>query len=165
MQQGKRGSMQKISIDKMSENDIQNVAELEKLCFSRPWSESAFKGALENENDYFICAKIGVQFAGYAGMYSAADEGYVYNIAVHENFRNMKVGGTLILELLNYCEKINLDFLSLEVRSSNIPAIRLYEKCGFIKKGVRKNFYDFPKEDAVIMTHYINEIKNNAIDV
>lgn len=159
MQQEKRGSMQKIDVDKMTENDILDAAELEKLCFSRPWSENAFKGALENENDYFICAKIGSRFAGYAGMYSAAGEGYIYNIAVHENFRKMKVGETLIQALLDYSKKINLDFLSLEVRSSNIPAIRLYEKCEFIKNGIRKNFYDSPKEDAVIMTNYIDKIK------
>ncbi len=150
--------MQKININKMTENDVSNAAELEKLCFSAPWSQDAFKSELKNENSYFISAKIDSQFAGYAGMYSAADEGYVYNIAVHENFRNMKVGRTLICALLDHCRKSHLAFLSLEVRCSNVAAISLYEKCGFQKAGIRKNFYDFPKEDGVIMTYYI-EVK------
>lgn len=141
----------------MTENYILNATKLEKLCFAVPWSYGAFESELKNENAYFIYAKIDSHFAGYAGMYSAADEGYIYNIAVHENFRNMKVGQALINALLGHCSKSHLNFLSLEVRCSNIPAIRLYEKCGFQKIGVRKNFYDFPKEDAVIMTYYFKE--------
>lgn len=147
--------MQKISINEMTETDILDIAELEKLCFSNPWSQESFKSELKNENAYFICAKIDSRFAGYAGMYSAADEGYIYNIAVHKDFRNMKIGQALISALLVHCAKINLGFLSLEVRSSNVPAISLYEKCGFQKEGVRKNFYDFPKEDGMIMTYHI----------
>ncbi len=141
----------------MGENDVLSAAKLESLCFSRPWSQDAFKSTLKNQNSYFISAKLGAQFAGYAGMYSAAGEGYVYNIAVGENFRHMKVGETLVRELLSHCEKIGLSFLSLEVRTSNIPAICLYKKCGFQKMGVRKNFYDFPKEDGVVMTYYFKE--------
>ena len=150
----KRGSMQKIDIMKMTKGDISAAAELEKLCFSHPWSENAFKNELENKNSYFACAKIGSQFAGYIGTYSVAGEGYIYNIAVHENFRHIKVGESLIHALLSYCKKISLDFLSLEVRISNIPAIHLYEKCEFKNEGIRKNFYDSPKEDALIMTYY-----------
>jgi ribosomal-protein-alanine N-acetyltransferase len=146
--------MRKISINKMTKDNISDAAELEKLCFSCPWSSDSFESALENKNSYFICAEINFKFAGYAGMYSAADEGYIYNIAVHEEFRNMGVGEALIRNLLEYSEKKCLGFLSLEVRASNAAAIHLYEKCKFIKNGIRKNFYDSPQEDAVIMTCY-----------
>ena len=136
-------------------SDINKVAEIEKKCFSfSALSEKSLKDSLENELYYFICAKNGSEILGYAGMYSIHPEGYILNIAVDEKFRGHKIGSKMVLNLLNHAKNLGLEFLSLEVRKSNIAAINLYKKFGFKGIAVRKDFYDKPKEDAVIMTNY-----------
>ena len=152
----RRGLMQKINILPLEKKDIFEIVKLEKLYFSQPWSEKAFLDAFDGGNSYFVVAKItGNLIVGYGGMYSAGSEGYVYNIAVREDFRGQKIGQAIIKKLVDYSFEKNLEFLSLEVRASNIPAINLYKKTGFKIIGERKNFYSFPKEDALIMTLFL----------
>ncbi len=147
--------MQKIKLNPFEGHDIKNAAKLEKECFSSPWSEKGFEDAINEGLSYFIAAKSETDdFLGYAGMYSAADEGYIYNIAVCEKYRLKGVGSALLNNLLEHSKKLGLSFLSLEVRISNLNAIKFYEKIGFKKIGIRKNFYDLPKEDGVIMSYY-----------
>lgn len=147
--------MQKISIKTFDECDIEKAVELEKECFSSPWSKKGFEDAIKEGLSYFISARSeSNDFMGYAGMYSASGEGYVYNIAVCEQYRSMGVGSALLKNLLEYSRKLGLEFLSLEVRISNLTAIKFYKKLGFKELGVRKNFYDFPKEDGLIMSYY-----------
>lgn len=154
--------MQKININPFDKSDIEEAVKLEKECFSSPWSEKGFECAINEGLSYFISAKNETgDFMGYAGMYSAADEGYIYNIAVWTEYRSNGVGSALLKNLLEYSEKSGLLFLSLEVRKSNINAIKFYEKLGFKELGIRKNFYDFPKEDAVIMSYYFNKNTEN----
>lgn len=148
--------MPKIDFSLMTFKEIPEVAKLEEKCFSSPWSEKALAESLQNESSYFVCAKSGEKVAGYSGMYYICDEGYVFNIAVDENFRKMKIGTNLLKHLTDFSKSKNLKFLSLEVRQSNIAAINLYEKLGFKNLGIRKNFYEFPKEHAVIMTLYFD---------
>lgn len=148
--------MPKIDFSLMTFKEIPEVAKLEEKCFSSPWSGKALAESLKNEFSYFVCAKSGEKVAGYAGMYYICGEGYVFNIAVDENFRKMKIGTNLLKHLIDFSKSKNLKFLSLEVRQSNIAAINLYEKLGFKNLGIRKNFYEFPKENAVIMTLYFD---------
>lgn len=147
--------MTEIQIEDFLETDIKSAVKIEEMCFSKPWSENSFKSALENQCSKFFAAKKNGLLAGFSGMYTAAQsEGYVYNIAVNPAFQKQGIGTALTLKLLEYSEKNHLEFLSLEVRESNDSAISIYEKCGFRKIGIRKNFYDCPTENAFIMTHY-----------
>lgn len=154
--------MQKIKVSPFDEFDIDQAVELEKECFSSPWSKKSFEDAINEGLFYFVSAKNeNNDFLGYAGMYSAADEGYICNIAVCEKYRSMGIGKALLKNLLEYSGKLNLSFLSLEVRRSNWDAIKFYEKLGFKDLGIRKNFYDFPKEDAIIMSYYFDKKAEN----
>ena len=131
---------------------IPGIAELERKCFSRPWSEDALRGELENENAHFVAAvdETG-RVIGYAGLQCILDEGYIDNVAVDPDFRRQGVAGALLEEFLRLGGE-QLAFLTLEVRSSNAPAIALYQKYGFVQAGLRRNYYDAPREDALIMT-------------
>ena len=136
-------------------NDVQKIYDIEKECFSTPWSENSISSAINANNTYFaIAQRDNKEVIGYAGLYFVCKESYMYNIAVKYNLRNFGVGTKLVNNLKNFCIKNAMEFLSLEVRKSNIPAIKLYQKMNFKIVGSRKNFYSFPTEDALIMTVY-----------
>ena len=131
---------------------IPAIAEIERLCFSHPWSENALREELFNDTACFIAAVTDEgEVVGYAGLHCVLDEGYIDNIAVRPQYRRQGVAGELLEAFLRF-GAANLAFLTLEVRQSNLPAIALYEKYGFFKVGQRKNYYDAPKEDAILMT-------------
>lgn len=131
---------------------IPAIAEIERLCFSHPWSENALREELFNDTACFIAAVTDDgEVVGYAGLHCVLDEGYIDNIAVRPQYRRQGVAGELLGAFIRFGEA-NLAFLTLEVRQSNLPAIALYEKYGFFKVGRRKNYYDSPREDAVLMT-------------
>jgi len=121
--------------------------EIEKECFSAPWSEESFKSA---ENTRFYLYFEDQKVVGYVGIYSVLDEGYITNIAVLKNYRKKGIATKLLKELTE--KENNLSFISLEVRASNIAAISLYEKFEFKQEGIRKAFYSNPKEDGLILT-------------
>ena len=147
--------MLKANILELKNEDVLMVAEIEKECFSKPWSEKAIKTEINNDLSYFVVAKVGNEVVGYGGMYSVMGEGYIYNIAVKRKYRKFGIGTNIVNELVNYSKIKSLNFLSLEVRKSNTPAINLYSNCGFKKIGNRKNFYTNPLEDAIIMTKFL----------
>ena len=141
----------------MAQSHIKEVAEIEKECFSDPWSEEGLSSELNNDTAYFyVCEKQG-QVAGYVGTHIVLDECYIANVAVKPTFRRMGFAE----KLLDFAEKNarekNCSFISLEVRVSNIPAINLYKKRGYISQGERKNFYSHPTENALIMTKTFSE--------
>ncbi len=146
--------IKKIYIRKMTFDDARTVEEIEKDSFSDPWSERSIKNGIIKQDNYFIVAEKNDTILGYAGMYFVLTEGYMYNIAVKRVYRNQGIGGMLLDSLLMHCKRAKLDFLSLEVRCSNISAIKLYENKGFSQIGKRKHFYKSPEEDALIMTKY-----------
>lgn len=137
----------------MDKTHIEDIANIEKICFNSPWSYNGIKEELYNPNAYFIVFKEKT-VVGYAGMYSVCSEGYINNIAVLPEFRNRGIAKQLLDDLLGYSVLNNLDFLSLEVRISNEAAINLYCSRNFKKVGIRKSFYSKPKEDALIMTRF-----------
>ncbi|MDO4380339.1 MAG: ribosomal protein S18-alanine N-acetyltransferase [Clostridia bacterium] len=145
------------TVVKMTLDDVSAVAELEKECFSAPWSEASLSESLLNGNSVFLCAKEGKKTVGYIGTSVVFDEAYVSDIAVSKSERRKGVGEKLLVECEKICREKNCSFLSLEVRKSNFAAIALYEKCGFVLVGERKNFYSEPRENALIMTKYFKD--------
>lgn len=136
---------------KMRTADAFAVAELERRVFSRPWSERGFCDALNRSDTVFLVAEDADGVAGYIGMYEAAGEGEITNVAVAPEKRRAGVGYALLNRLLKIARERGIARIVLEVRVSNADAVRLYERCGFTRCGVRKNFYDFPREDAYLM--------------
>ena len=137
-------------------DDAAAIAEIEKVCFSSPWSETAIKDAMNNSTCFFKAVK-GQKTVGYVSLYTVFDEGYVNNIAVLPEYRRQGIASLLLEKLTDFAKEKNLSFISLEVRASNISAISLYEKFGYKKEGERKNFYTSPQENAIIMTRRKNE--------
>lgn len=129
------------------------VAEIERMNFSHPWTEKMLQEELDNMLSSFICAlgENGVVM-GYAGLTVVAGEGYINNIAVRQEYRRQGVASELLKVFLRFGKAQGLSFLTLEVRASNEAAKRLYMKHGFAQVGRRKNYYDDPKEDAILMT-------------
>ena len=128
------------------------LAELEKLCFSEPWSENALLEEIDNPAAYFIAAVDGNEVLGYGGMHTVFGENYIDNIAVFPEYRGRGVGRAVTQALVEKAKADNGVFITLEVRASNTPAITLYTSLGFETVGVRKRFYTEPEEDAVLMT-------------
>ena len=127
------------------------VAELEKLCFSDPWSEKSVASELDNPLSLWLVALDGDRVAGYVGSQTVMDESDMMNVAVHPDYRKLGVATGLIVGLVEELHKKGSRCLTLEVRASNAPAISLYEKLGFLQAGLRKNYYHNPKEDALIL--------------
>ena len=136
----------------MTEEHIPQIAALERACFSHPWSEDALRDELWNDSAVVIVAEgEDGTVLGYAGLQTVLDEGYINNVAVDPRFRRQGVAGQLIEAFLRF-GAAKLAFLTLEVRASNAPAIALYEKYGFTQAGRRRDYYDDPREDALLMT-------------
>ena len=145
------------TISKMSERDISEIADIEEMCFSEPWSENSLKEELTNDTARFYVLRDNENLLGYIGANNICDEVYITNVAVNENARGKGYGKMLVNHLIKQCELENALFVTLEVRESNKNAIALYEKCGFKKVGERKNFYSKPTEDGLIYTLYLKE--------
>ena len=138
-------------IVKMNESHVKAVAELEKICFSDPWSENSVASELKNKLALWLVAEEEGRVAGYIGSQTCGDESDVMNVAVHPDFRRRGIAENLVNGLVEELKAIESRCLTLEVRASNVPAISLYEKLGFLEVGRRKNYYRNPREDALIM--------------
>ncbi len=140
-----------IQVVPMAAEHISALAELEKQCFVDPWSEKALAEELTNPNAVFRVALKDGEVAGYVGMIHVLDEGDICNVAVFDSFRRQGIATALIQHLVDYAVEKQLAFITLEVRESNSGARKFYETMGFENIGLRKNFYDNPKEHAVLM--------------
>ena len=138
-------------IEPMTSAHVAQVAELEKLCFSDPWSENSVASELKNQLSLWLVALDGDTVAGYVGSQSVLGESDMMNVAVHPDYRRQGIAEELILQLISVLRENGNHCLSLEVRVSNAPAIALYEKLGFAQVGRRPNYYRNPKEDACIL--------------
>lgn len=141
-----------MTIERMNKNHIVQLAEIEKACFSSPWSAQAFTDELQKESSVFFAACENSAVLGYAGLYDILGDGFITNVAVRPECRRCGTGLLLVQVVLNYAKAHRMNFVTLEVRKSNSSAIRLYEKAGFQVVGERKNFYTRPMEDALLMT-------------
>ncbi len=138
-----------MKIAPMTIEDAKELAVLDKLCFSVPWSEKSFCEEAENPLATYFVAREDDKIVGYGGIWNVSGEGQITNIAVHPDMRKKGIASRILealIECATLCEKI-----FLEVRESNTAAICLYEKYGFTKCGVRKNFYHSPVENGIIM--------------
>ncbi len=140
-----------ISIEKFSKEHLDDVYKIESACFSHPWSKADLENQLGLDTSYFVVALDGETAVGYMGLQIFCGEGYVTNVAVLPEYRRQGIAQKLILKELEN----EMNFITLEVRKSNAPAINLYQKMGFENVGVRPRFYTAPDEDAVIMTKNI----------
>jgi len=145
------------SIQNVREEQLDQIEQLEQLCFSVPWPRDALRRQLPDDNHVFLAATDGGRVLGYVGMMFVLDEGYISNVAVAPAFRRRGIADALIAELLRRADALSLSFVTLEVREHNIPAISLYENCGFVRVGLRKNYYQKPCENAVLMTKYLEK--------
>jgi len=145
-----------VSIGPMHFEHLDALAEIESAAFSRPWSYDALAEELQNPLAVFYVAEdLTIERAvGYIGMHHILDEGFITNIVIHPGYRRRGIATALLRELIEYAEAKELARLTLEVRQSNSEAIALYEAHGFEQDGVRPDFYDSPKEDAVIYSLY-----------
>ena len=143
--------MSEIIIRKMLPEDLAQVCEIEKDNFSMPWSEKSFLDSMQRTDTVFLVAADEGEVAGYLGCYCVAGSGEITNVAVKESMRRRGVGGLLLQKLYEEGAVLDCEEFFLEVRESNAPAIALYSQQGFVKEGIRKNFYEKPVEHAVIM--------------
>ena len=146
-----------VIIRQMQESDIKEIADLEKVCFSEPWSENSLRDELDNETARFYVLRDSEKLLGYIGANNICNEVYITNVAVNSTCRGKGYGKILVNHLIQQSELEKAFFITLEVRKSNENAIALYEKCGFKLIGERKNFYSKPIEDALIYTYYLEE--------
>lgn len=148
-----------VRIVPMNGDHLDEVAELERVCFSVPWSRNMLAEELENDLSAFLVALDDQdRVAGYAGLQVILDEGYITNVAVRPDCRKQGVASQLLQVFLNFAQANHLAFLSLEVRASNYDAIALYGSRGFRSVGRRSNYYEHPREDAIIMTkEFVND--------
>ena len=142
-----------VRIVPMTADHLGEVAELERLCFSVPWSRNMLAEELDNALSAMLVALDDQgRVAGYAGLQVILDEGYITNVAVRPDCRRQGVAGQILQVFLDFAQAQGLAFLTLEVRASNQAAILLYGSRGFRGMGRRKNYYEHPREDAIIMT-------------
>ena len=136
-------------IVEMKAEHIPEIARLETVCFSSPWSEKSLSEEIENENSHFLVA-VSEKVLGYIGVQEICGEAYITNVAVFREYRTHGIGRALLKSAYFGAKERNCEFITLEVRESNIAAIALYESEGFEKAGIRKNFYSSPTENGVI---------------
>ena len=151
--------MEAVKILPMGEEHIAAIAALERECFSSPWSEDALRAQLGRPSAVFLTACQGEEVLGYLGMDRVLDEGYIANVAVFPAHRREGVASALLSALIAYGEREGMSFLTLEVRPSNLGARALYQAHGFQPVGERKNFYQNPAEDALLLTRYLNQVR------
>ena len=140
-----------IEIVKMDETHVAQIAELEKICFSDPWSENSIAYELTSRLSFWLVAVEDGKVVGYIGSQSVLGEADMMNVAVHPQHRRRGIAEALVNALSQNLKQRDNVCLTLEVRASNDPAIALYEKLGFTQVGLRKNYYRNPKEDALIL--------------
>ncbi len=140
-----------ITVIPIEQSHVERIAELEKLCFSDPWSEKSIASELNNPLSLWLAALEGDAVVGYIGSQTVCGESDVMNVAVHPDWRRKGIGQMLIQCLIGQLQQKGSTSLTLEVRASNAAAIALYEKLGFYQTGRRPNYYRNPKEDALIL--------------
>lgn len=147
-------------IRKMKPEDVPQAAEIERECFSQPWSEKVYSETLANPSACYLVAELEEETSddrverkiiGTCGLMNVLGEADISNVAVRKAYRGRGIAGVMLQELIGAGREAGVETFFLEVRVSNIPAIRTYEKCGFQNRGLRRAFYENPTEDALIM--------------
>lgn len=141
-----------LEIRTMREEDLQKAAELEKECFgSEAWKEKDLRDSLSLDYALYLVASEKDQIIAMAGLRNMCGDADITNVAVSSEFRRKGIAVEILKELMKGGEKMGVENYTLEVRAQNTAAISLYEKLGFVREGLRKNFYENPRDDALIM--------------
>ena len=143
--------MNSYKIEPMNSSHVKGVFKVSKLSLAESWNIDSIEKELSNKLAKYLVALHGDKVIGFIGMWIVFHAGDITNVAVHPEYRKQGVGNLLIDNLITLCKENNINSLTLEVRESNIPAQSLYKKHGFKEEGIRKNFYNNPKENAIIM--------------
>jgi len=144
-----------MEITDVTQNMLPQIFEIEKESFSLPWTLEQLASQLDMKRHVFLAAVNNGEVLGYAGLMFVLDEGYISNVAVSKKHRRSHVADALIAGLCERARKKKLSFITLEVRKSNDAARALYGKHGFSDMGVRRDYYENPREDAVICTKFL----------
>jgi len=146
----------------MTDEDLDEVSSIEKSIFSVPWSRKSLKDAIDMPDNIYIVSTDNGTIVGYCGMWAVLGEGNIVCVAVREEYRGRGVGRSLVRELVKRGIENGVDAFFLEVRESNAAAIHLYETEGFCNIGVRRNFYEKPVENAIVMSRMVSnkQIRN-----
>lgn len=147
--------MDNIYVSKMTLSDFNDIANILTTDFDEFWTKNILQNEIENENSYYIVAKLKSEIVGFAGIWFSVDDIHITNIVVRKDYRKKGIGNILLQELIKISKKTDKTSITLEVKSTNEPAKKLYEKHGFKIQGIRKKYYN-NKEDAIIMTLIIN---------
>ena len=144
-------SVNTITVRKMKKEDLDRVSQIEKECFSTPWSRDSFEDMIDNPAALYMVAEDNGYIVANCGVIIAAGEGDICNVAVDPSYRKRGIAKLLLTTIMEEASKeMGVLSFTLEVRRSNTAAISLYEKLGFVNEGIRPGFYTSPKEDAVI---------------
>ncbi|MDO4188205.1 MAG: ribosomal protein S18-alanine N-acetyltransferase [Lachnospiraceae bacterium] len=143
--------MSELIIREMTESDIEKVSLIEEECFSMPWKPDDFREMIKRDNMTYVVALVDGEIIGGAGLRCIVGDGEITNVAISKAYRGNGYSKPMLSELLLLGKKLGCSAYTLEVRVSNEPAIRLYKSLGFNEAGIRPNFYEKPKEDALIM--------------
>jgi [ribosomal protein S18]-alanine N-acetyltransferase len=142
-----------LRIEPMKVADLPAVHDIERASFAAPWPPESYRNDLEtNRLAQYLVARVGDEIAAYGGMWLMIDEGHIITFAVQPAWRRQHVGERLLLALIDLAGDRGAHEATLEVRLSNLPARRLYEKFGFRPVGLRPRYYSDNGEDALIMT-------------
>lgn len=145
-------------VRKMILEDLDQILEIERICFSVPWSKDSFLLELSSPIAYYLTAVDDKGYiAGYGGMWCVAEEGNITNIGVRKECRRQGIASLILEGLLKYALIVKLEAIHLEVRESNLPALALYENYGFKRVGQRQGYYQKPVEDALLFSLFLKE--------
>ncbi len=144
--------MSEYRIVPMNGEHLDALAQVDALCFSDPWTRDGLKAELSSDTACFAATEKNGLAVGCAGMHCVCGECYIDKVCVHPDCRRQGMAQALVRYLIDFALAHQAEFITLEVRAGNAPAIALYQKLGFEPVGVRPNFYSDPKEDALLMT-------------
>lgn len=150
--------MNNLTFVSLKEEYLDSLKELEDICFTGGWSRNMFKNDITNSNAHYVLCTDNENVIAYCGLYAVLDEADITNIAVHPDYRKKGVATQILNKVFAYCIENSITTLNLEVRKSNVNAINLYKKNGFLIVGERKNYYSDNHEDAYLMTKHIKEV-------
>lgn len=135
----------------IEEKDIDALLVMEQELFSMPWTRKDFQDQIEKDYNHCLVAEVDGQVVGCINMLLLCGEGSIEKVMVDKRNQGKHIGQELVGALFTLGEQLKTEAYTLEVRVSNTPALKLYQKMGFVEEGIRPGFYDKPKEDAVIM--------------
>ena len=147
-----------LTFRKITETDIEQIAELERKTFSDAWSVTSLSETCRQPQSFITVAEVDGNVAGYCIVYHVLDEAEIARIAVDETIRRQGIGSGLLAYTFSCCREKSIERMLLDVRESNTSAREFYKKHGFEEDGIRKDFYEQPKEHAVLMSRIISNL-------